>query len=215
MNCPINLEQLKVLEHVPLHPLIAFKNPDNFWMSVNTLEPVDSLQIFEGTADKLRSAGFRHTSNLRELSITALCRRANLLPEEAEMLTKTLGDRGISLPENGDYTAQEKQVLFRKQYADEINYLQDACSEGNPLACLYLAKLCGAGLVDGSEENHYRTAITNGSAQAENDLGALLFRTKSRDKQVLDQAENLFKSASLKGIIEASKNLADLQKIRN
>lgn len=215
MSTRINLEQLKVLEHVPLHPLIAFKNPDSFWMSVNSLEPVDSLQIFEATADKLRAVGFRHTSNLRELSITALCRRANLLPEEAEMLTKTLRDRGISLPEQGDYTAQEKQVLLRKRYADEISFIQEACTEGNPLASLYLAKLCGAGLVDGSEENYYRTAITNGSAQAENDLGALLFRSKSRDKQVLDQAEMYFQSASAKGILEAKINLEAIQQIKS
>lgn len=141
------------------------------------------------------------------LSLANLTKRFDLTTQEAEELRYALSQRGITLPEFGEMAQVERSDFLQKKYSGEITLLRSLAATGSATAALYLAKLADHYLIPDAGEECYRKAMAFGSAQAANDLGAIMLRRKSYDREELKSIRTLFKHAETKGLSEAKENL--------
>lgn len=200
----LKLDALEILDWISLAPLIAFKNPSDFWLDAERLRPIDDLELRNSIANRLKSANFWYISDLEELSLAELSRRSKLDSGESEELRAALQARGVKLPENEVFRREEKFEFLMTKYANDIRILKEAANRGSDMAALYLAKTSQPG----EDEYFYRLAIQLGSAQAANDLAATLHQKKSYDPKLMKEILSLYEYAAKLGLPEALFNLA-------
>jgi TPR repeat protein len=198
------LDALEILDWVSLAPLIAFKNPSDFWLDAGRLRPIDDLELRSSIANRLSSASFWYISDLEELSLAELSRRSKLDSGESEELRSALEARRIKLPEHEVLRREEKFEFLMTKYANDIRTLKEAANRGSDVAALYLAKISQPD----EDEHFYRIAIQLGSAQAANDLAATLHQKKSYDPKLIKEILSLYEYSAKLGLPEALFNLA-------
>ncbi|NTV72371.1 MAG: hypothetical protein HGA71_19785 [Azonexaceae bacterium] len=203
---PSKLSHLEVLKLVSLSPLIAFKDPREFWIDYRQLTPIEELNIYCSTADKLHEQGLHYLGDLVTKPETQLKGIASLSLEESEDLVASLLARGIHLPEDDAHL--EDRPDRRQSYAHEIELVKSEALSGSHLAALCLAKLAEANLVNGSAEGYYRLAIQLGSIQAANDLGVILHRKKLHTSENQKEVLSLYEKAAGNNLPQGMYNLA-------
>lgn len=202
---PNNFELLRL---VSLEPLIAFKNPHDYWVDTIRLIPIGGcLGLNPSEEEKLNSAGFWYLHHLEKLSQAEIGRRTGLDAATLDNIGARLRQIGRAFHPSNTMTLDEQVEVARQKHHDEIYQLREELIRNNPEAGLFLARLAEIDVVDDDPEVLYRSAVQLGSGQAANDLGASIFRRKDHSQRALKEAEALFELAMSRDCTQASINI--------
>ncbi len=208
-----NLENLKVIEFISLAPLVIDSDPHDYWIDGNPGFPPDVCDLwirYPEIERKLEKAGFFYPDQFSTLSLESLSKRVGLNDLEAQDLLQVLKNNKISLPEIGELTPNELLKKQKEESIDEIKLLHKLSESGSGQASLILAKLSSIYLVDGNEDEYYIKAISQGSAQAANDLAVTLYNKKDHLRKTFEKIFDLL--ASSVGAIKVSTHNLEVSK---
>ena len=214
MSNTLDVDEIKVLHHISLKPLVAFEDPKDFWIDAIRLRPIYDLELSVPLYKKLTGSNIWYLNDLAPLCLNNIRKRCSLSDRESAEFSIALQQFGIKLPDHGELTFDEFRTNLRNTYADEIKYLVKMANGGSSDAALYVAKLASEGIFQEDDEPLYRKAIELGSGQAANDLAALLMRAKNYDPKIWDEIGNLLELALRMGCKTSEKNLECMKVIK-